>query len=304
MHIMATKSVNKDQVDHHTSRVELDVAIIGGGPAAMTAALYLARAGRQVRVYERGSLGGALMEIGHIANYPGYTGSGKDLAERLHAQAQAAGAEFAYGECTDISPSADGFGLTIDDEIISARAVLVATGSEPRKLGFEIEPPVSYCVLCDSDLAKGQKVAVIGGANSAVQESLQLAPLVKSLTLISHSPLKADQCLQNQLTQQPNVEIRENLEPDAELLAEFERVFVFIGKQPATSCLGELRSPDLCDAQGYLLTGQDGASTHQTRVPGLFAAGDVRSGVVRQVITAAGDGAAAAVEIGRYLQGR
>lgn len=338
----------------------LDLAIIGSGPAALSAALYAARAGHRVAVFERSNIGGALFEIAQISNYPGYTGPGRDLAATMRHQAESAGAAINYGECTTIrrldpatltpvapsasvdpsaptnasaavNPSAPDrpalFELTIDGEPARARAVLLATGSEPRPLPFTLAVPVSYCALCDADLAQGQNIAVVGGGNSAVQESLGLAPLVKSLTLISHSALKAEPHLQTQLRALSNVVVREHLEPTPELLNTFDRVFVFIGKRPATTCVASLAAstPDFYDAAGYVRTtpasvdaprtvsapvdtspaNSSAASTtpsHQTLIPGLYVAGDLRSGAVRQVVTAAGDGAAAAVEISQFLR--
>ena len=312
----------------------LDLAIIGSGPAALSAALYAARAGHRVAVFERSNIGGALFEIAQISNYPGYTGPGRDLAATMRRQAESAGAAINYGECTAIrclDPSTPDrpalFELTIDGEPVRARAVLLATGSEPRPLPFSLTVPVSYCALCDADLAKGQDIAVVGGGNSAVQESLGLAPIVKSLTLISHSALKAEPHLQSQLRALSNVVVREHLEPTPELLNTFDRVFIFIGKRPATTCVASLASstPDFYDAAGYIRTtpasvdaprtvsapvdtspaNSSVASTtpsHQTLIPGLYVAGDLRSGAVRQVVTAAGDGAAAAVEISQFLR--
>lgn len=304
----------------------VDVAIVGGGPAALTAALYLARAGRNVKVIERRAFGGELNQTAKIANYPGYEGSGAKLAEQFRHQAEAAGAQLVYGECQQIQPlSADaatsGFMLTIDGEPLRARVVLVATGSAPKTLGFEIKPPVSYCALCDGDFAKGKHAAVLGGGNAAAQEALYLAPLAHSIDLITHSTLKADAVLQRELERQPNITIREHLEPVRELLDTYDYVFIFIGKQPSTECLQGLNTKTLVnkqtkllqleitkelklfDDEGFVLTGVIKTSQpHETVVPGIFAAGDVRSGMIRQVVTAAGDGAAAATEINHSLQ--
>ena len=292
------------------STAVLDLAIIGSGPAALSAALYAARAGLRVSVFERANIGGALCEIAQISNYPGFTGPGRDLAAAMRRQAESAGVTIAYGECTAIRPLESSatsaaparFELTIDGEPVRARTVLLATGSEPRPLPFTLATPVSYCALCDADLAKGQDIAVVGGGNSAVQESLGLAPLVKSLTLITHSALKAEPHLITQLRALRSVTVREHLEPTPDLLNTFARVFVFIGKRPATACVADLAAstPDFYDAAGYVRGGH--GSAHQTAIPGLYVAGDLRSDALRQVVTAAGDGAAAAVEISQSLR--
>lgn len=296
----------------------LDVAIIGGGPAALAAALYLGRAGLKAQVFERANIGGELSLIPEIANYPGFKGAGQTLADKMRAQAEAAGVAFAYGECHRISrtKARDGWRVKIDDEYHVAKKVLIATGSNPRTLAFDLDPPVSYCALCDGALAKGKKIAVVGGANSAVQEVLYLAPLAKELTLITHSPLKADPILTKQLKKQKNVQIMEDTEPTAEMLNHYEHVFVAIGREPATKFLSSLQHEktlkknwkllqievtqeyDLFDDGKYLKTG--GKKTkfaHETALKGIFAAGDVRSGCDKQVIIAAGDGAAAAIEL-------
>lgn len=316
----------------------LDLAVIGGGPAALTAALYAARAGLKVKVFERAVIGGALAEISDLSNYPGYTGPGPALAEQMRAQAVQAGAEIIYAECQKLWHYADFFELTLDDDStaagsasepssgakVRAKKVLVATGSDPKKLSFAPKPPVSYCALCDGALAKDKHVAVIGGANSAVQESLYLANLVKDLTIITHSHLKADIYLQRRLEsvqKTHNIKILENTEATPDLLNTFDYVFVFIGKRPATAFLRPLadsllHGDALLDSAGYILTSPATAASstpglleaahntvthnitaHSTVVPGLYAAGDVRSGSLKQVVTAAADGASAAIEI-------
>lgn len=292
----------------------LDLAIIGAGPAALTAATYAARAGLSTTVFERTAIGGALTEISHIANFPGFDGPGPDLAKAMRSQAEASGASITYGTCTDIRQDTDHFALTIDEEPYLARTVLIATGSEPRHLDPALESvltvPISYCALCDGVLIKDQRVAVVGGANSAFQEALYLAKLANTVTIISHSAPKADSILQERVAATTNIDFRQDTEPTAELLNQFDHIFVFIGKRPATTFLTHLiaesdsstTSPHpnpLFDQQGYLCTITP--NSHVTPVAGLFVAGDVRSGALRQAITAAADGATAAVEVAEYL---
>lgn len=290
-----------------------DLVILGAGPAGLSASIYAARAGLRCVVFSSGPIGGELPEISHISNYPGFVGSGADLAEAMKKQAEAAGARIVYGKCSALrqaeaagglssegSGSAKGFCLMIDEEEINARAVLVATGSEPKTLEFEVEKPVSYCALCDGDLVKGKSIAVVGGANSALQEALYLADLAGEVTVISHSPLKAEQFLRQKAAGITNIKIMENIEVTAELLNQFDHIFVYVGKRPASCFLNGIET-SIVNEQGYIVTGTGGRA-HETALLGLFAAGDVRAGAVRQVITAAGDGAAAATEIIDFMK--
>lgn len=282
----------------------LDVAILGAGPAGLSAGIYLARANYKCTIYSAGAIGGALQEISKISNYPGFMGTGPELANVMHEQAKLAGAKIEYGKCTEvrISENADSarFILKIDGEDVFARAVLVASGSEPKTLQFEPQKPVSYCALCDGDLTRGKDVVVVGGGNSAVQEAIYLAKLAKKVTIISHSTLKAEKYLQKKAAEVGNIEIIKGTEPTVEILDQFDYIFVYIGKRPASSCLDSL-GEQILDQQGYIKTGA-GERGHETAQSGLFAAGDVRAGLIHQVVTAAGDGAVAAIEIIDFLK--
>ena len=264
----------------------IDLAVLGSGPAGLTAALYAARAGLSVTVFEKSTFGGALAQIPNIQNFPGYTGPGADLAAKMQRQAESAGAKFEYLDepLTQLKNPSD----------LGARAVLVATGSEPIPLSFTPDKPVSYCALCDAPLYKGKNILVVGGGNSAVSESIHLAEIVGSLTLVSHSPLKADAALISKLKALKNITIKENLEVTPDLANSFDGIFVFIGKRPAATFLAS----SLLDAQGYITTD----TNHMTSTPGIFAAGDVRSGATRQTIAASADGAMAAIAIANYLK--
>lgn len=352
-----------------------DLAIIGSGPAAMSAALYAGRAGLKVRVFEAQDFGGTLPKIDRIENYPGFAGTGAELSQAMRIQAESAGAKFVYGKCSNIdlttdaftvpdlatqngdgeATATDAFTLTIDDdERVRARAVLIATGSEPKSLRFVPNRPVSYCALCDGPLTAGKHVVVVGGANSAVQEALYLAGLAADVTIVTHSQLKADRPLLDRLANAKNIQVREQTEPTPDLLNQFDHIFVYIGKRPATGFLRPLAdsllsATPLLSPDGYVITSsapnpipqrtaqsispaqtassvqptsparsssstQSSASAsqpaafagqarpYQTIVSGLFAAGDVRQGSTKQVITAAAEGAAAAIAITQYLQ--
>lgn len=266
----------------------LDLAIIGSGPAALTAALYARRSGLSVEIFEATSFGGALQEISHLANFPGFDGTGKELSEKLIAQVKSAGAQFSYGTCTSVQP------LVIDGEEKLARAVLIATGSIPKTLSLPTTKPVSYCVLCDGSLYAGKNVLVIGGGNSAIGEAASLAKIAASVTVVSHSPLKAEESLILELKSHKNVKILESTEPTTLPLDSFDGIFVLIGKAPAS----DFMPASALDESGYIITDSD----FQTRVPGVFAAGDVRASSLKQAIIAAGEGAAASVSIENFLK--
>lgn len=271
----------------------LDLAIIGSGPAALTATIYAARAGLKVEVFEKAKIGGALIEIDRIENYPGFIGSGTELAKNLEEQAKLAGAKISYGECDKVSASGENLELSIDGEPVSARAVLVATGSEPKPLELDTKTPISYCALCDAQLYQGKNIAVIGGGNSAIQEALYLSEIVNKIVLYSHSGLKADAYLLDKIKARDNIEIHENSMPTKAELDAFDGIFVFIGKRPATTFL----PAEVLNNEGYIET-----KNYMTKLPGLFAAGDVRADSVKQAITAAADGAAAAIAITEFLK--
>lgn len=292
----------------------LDLAIIGGGPAALSAAIYAARAGLSVKLFEKAEFGGVLPTIPRIENYPGFLGEGKILADAMREQAVQAGASLEYGECSSIEVTATSsahassdahiFTLTVDGEPVAARSVLVASGSEPKRLDFELAIPVSYCALCDGALARRRRVVVVGGANSALQEAFYLAALASEVTIVTHSQIKADVELVSRLTNYPNIKVIEHLEPTADFLNQFDFCFVYIGKLPATGCLQHLAAQyALLDRSGYVCADTSNRQyPHQTVLGGLFAAGDVRQGITRQAVVASADGAEAAIEITNWLK--
>ena len=266
----------------------LDLAIVGAGPAALSAAIYAARAGLKVRVFEKGSMGGALARIARIENYPGFMGAGLELADKLKAQAAEFGAEFEYGECQKVESGS----LVIDGEKVSARAILIATGSGPKSLKIEgITKPISYCAICDGALYGGKRLAVVGSGNSAFQEATHLAEIAESVTIFAHAKVKAESYLIKNLPD--NITIKEDNDLTAAELNQFDGIFVFIGKSPATDFLDKA----LLTNDGYIKT-----NNYMTSVTGVFAAGDVRDGSVQQVVTAAADGASAALRIVDFLR--
>jgi thioredoxin reductase (NADPH) len=269
-----------------------DLIIIGSGPAALTAALYAARENLSVTVYESANIGGKLTIIPRIDNFPGSPGAGATLARTMSAQATQAGATITYGKCTKISPSLT---ATIDQKPIKARSILIATGTEPSTLaGLPPTENIHYCATCDAPLYKNQPLIVIGGGNSALQESLHLIKHASHLTIISRSPFRASPALQNKIKQSPKITTLENTDPIPAISSiPHAAIFIFIGNRPATT----FAPPQILAPDGSISTN----SSYMTRLPGIFAAGDVRQDSIKQALTAAAEGAAAALSIAKYL---
>jgi len=260
----------------------LDVAIVGSGPAALTAAMYVARAGLTVEVIEKNRMGGSLPDISHLTNYPGFDGGGDELANRMLAQIQNLGVYYDFGVCRSLKP------FVIDSEEKFVRAIIIAPGTEPVHIDLPTTKPVYYSVPSEKDQFLSKKVLIIGGGNSAVSEALYLAKNVtKTLAIISHEKLKAEKRLIDELRTLKNVIIYEEMEPTIEFLDSFDGIFVIVGKKPATDFLPK----EILDDEGYILTDD----THMTKIPGVFAAGDARAGTLKQPIAAAADGAIAAI---------
>jgi thioredoxin reductase (NADPH) len=300
----------------------VDVVIVGAGPTGLTAALYLARDGFAVTVLEQLVVGGQVATTNRIENYPGFAEgvSGLALAADFRTQAEKFGAKIESAGAIDIQPSQDGFVVVTDDGELTARAVLVATGSTPKLTGIPGEKKfigrgVSTCATCDGAFYKNQRVAVVGGANAAVQETLHLMNMVAHVDLVVRSELKASRVLLDQLDkliQSGKVTLYQGFTPievvggeklsalkiknnvrKAEKTLKIDGLFVFIGRLPNT---GWLRAVEL-DVDGFVIVNND----LETSVPGIFAGGDVRSGSVKQIAAAVGDGAAAALSIRGYL---
>lgn len=288
-----------------------DFVIIGSGPAAMSAAIYAARDKKAPLVLERDNMGGLAATISKIENYPGFIGTGAELMQTMRSQAESFGAKFDYGEITKLAQSDAGIDLEIDgDEHLLARAVLVATGTERVRLGIPGEdlPGVSYCATCDGPLIRGQNVLVIGGGNSAVQEAFYLLKFCDKATLLVRSRLRCDDTLRERLEHEARISVElgviltkiEQADQELSVISEDGRtfsahnIFIFIGQRPATTFL-----------PAEVLAGDNSVVTdknYMTKIPGLFAAGDCRYESVHQVVTATGEGAAAAVAIRNYLK--
>ena len=295
-----------------------DIIIIGGGPAGLTAALYAKRANKSVVVIEKATFGGQITFSPKVENIPGFVSlSGNEFAEKLVEQVIGAGVDFEMCEVLSIK---DGDIKTVitDDGEINGKAVIIATGAKHRLLGLPNEENligngISFCAVCDGAFYKDKTVAVIGGGNSALVEAILLADLVKKLYVVQNLAfLTGEPKLIEQLTAKPNVEVILNtvvdtIKGDTELEGitvknadgEFSELvldgmFVAIGLVPQNDVVAGIVN---LDERGYIIAGEDTL----TNAKGFFAAGDCRTKSVRQVTTAAADGAVAALAACDYV---
>lgn len=299
----------------------LDVAVIGGGPAGYTAALYAARAGFSVLVLEKLSPGGQMATTDTVENYPGFSEGigGFDLALKMKEGAERFGAKTKLSEVTAVKLSGEIKEIETKGQTYFSRTVVLATGAYPRELGLPGERElrgggVSYCATCDGMFYRGKTVAVIGGGNTAAADALYLSRICEKVFLIHRrDTLRASKIYLSALQQAENVELLWNTQV-IEFLREqrltglkirnsatgeereiaCEGAFVAVGTQPASELFGESLS---LDEGGYVQADE----TTRTSLPGVFAVGDLRKKPLRQIVTAAADGATSAHFIEEYL---
>ena len=295
-----------------------EILIVGGGPAGLTAAIYAARAGKHVAVLERGSTGGQIISAPLVENYPGIPSvSGTELARQMTEQACTFGAEIVYTEAVGLEKTPAGFRVLCTDGVREAKTVILATGAAHRSLGLAAEDAltgcgVSYCAVCDGAFYEGLDVAVVGGGDTALQDTLFLANICRSVTLIHRreafraSAMLVSRAENIRLLRSRTVQrlIRsEDALQGVELLhtetGQTERLnvdglFIAVGQAPQSAPFQEAVAVE----NGYYLAGED----TKTSLPGVFAAGDGRKKQVRQLTTAVSDGAAAALAACRYLE--
>ena len=303
-----------------------DILIIGGGPAGLTAAVYARRAGKSTLVLEKDAFGGQITFSPEVENIPGFgTISGNEFAEKLTEQALGQGAELESAEIVSLGREEDGGYLALgsDGGEYRGRAVILAVGAKHRTLGLPGEEEligngISFCAVCDGAFYRDRAVVVVGGGNSALQEALLLSELCERVTVVQNLPfLTGEKKLSDALAEKENVEILcaslvSGYEGDASeglraVLVRHENglteriaadaVFLAVGLIPQNEPFSAF--VDL-DPRGYADAGED----CKTASPGLFAAGDCRAKTVRQVTTAAADGASAALAACDYLDGR
>ena len=295
-----------------------DVVIIGAGTAGMTAAIYARRASKTVLLIEAKSYGGQIINTPHIDNYPANPGiSGYDFATAIFEQVKASGAEIVFDKAVNIVDGKIKKVLTENGEY-EGKAVIIATGSENRKLGVEGEDMlvgrgVSYCATCDGAFFRGKKVAVVGGGNTALEDALYLSDIAETVYLIHRRDgFRGDEATVENLKNRKNVvfvlnsrvtkltaekrlksiEVTDNNGNVTEI--EVNGLFVAVGRIPENQNFSSVIE---LDPAGYAVSGED----CKTKTPGIFVAGDNRAKELRQLVTAAADGAAAATEAVKYL---
>ncbi|MCR4671476.1 MAG: FAD-dependent oxidoreductase [Saccharofermentans sp.] len=291
----------------------IDIAVVGAGTAGMTAAIYGRRAGMEVTLFEGNTYGGQIVATPEVENFPGFEKiSGFDLADSIFRQAMALDAKFVFDQINSISKKDGGFVLSGDFGEYEAKTVIIATGATNRHLGIDREEElvgrgISYCATCDGAFYKGKVTAVAGGGNTAVEDALYLAGLCSKVYIIHRREgFRAEEALMAKARQTENIEIltpfvTERLEGEGKLTSvvlknaldgqekkiDIEGLFVAIGQVPETKAAEGLVETE----GGYIKAGEDCV----TSCPGVFVAGDVRTKHVRQLATAASDGAIAAL---------
>lgn len=298
-----------------------DMVIIGGGPGGYTAALYAVRAGLDTVLLEKFSAGGQMALTDQIDNYPGFENGidGFTLAEKMKQGAERFGAQTKYAEVKNVDLNASPKVIETSEGTFYGRTVVFSTGANPRELGLPEEKElvgrgVAYCASCDGMFYRGKTVVVVGGGNTAAEDALLLSRLAKKVILVHRrDSLRATKVYHEPLMQAENVEFRWNsvvtellynakitgvklkdVQTGEETVVECDGVFVSIGRKPATELVKDQLT---LDQSGYVVADE----STRTNIPGVYAVGDVRTKVLRQVVTAVADGAMAVYYAEEYL---
>ena len=298
-----------------------DIIIVGGGPAGLTAAVYARRAGKSVLVIEKNSFGGQIAFSPKVENIPGIKViSGAEFADQLTDQAMALGAEVELEKVVYVEKKGDAFAVATEEgSTFEGRTVILALGVKHRMLGLPGEEEligngISFCAVCDGAFYAGQNVAMIGGGNSALQEALLLSEVCNKVTVVQNLAFfTGEKKLADALISKDNVEVffstvvaeylsengtlaglRLRSENGEEQVLKLDGAFLAVGLVPENDAFAPLAA---LNDWGYFASGEDCA----TKTPGIFVAGDCRSKTIRQVTTAAGDGAVAAMAACRYI---
>ncbi|WEG16509.1 thioredoxin-disulfide reductase [Alkalihalophilus pseudofirmus] len=299
-----------------------DVIIAGAGPAGMTAAVYTSRANLSTIMLERGVPGGQMANTEDVENYPGFDHIlGPELSTKMFEHAKKFGAEYGYGDVKEIIDEGHYKIVKAGSKEYKARSVIVATGAEYKKLGIPGEKElsgrgVSYCAVCDGAFFKGKELVVVGGGDSAVEEAVYLTRFASKVTVIHRrDQLRAQKILQDRAFNNDKIEFIwnhvvneineeggkvgsvtiENTETGETKDFKTDGVFIYIGMLPLNASVKNL---GILNEEGYVVTNEE----METKVPGIYAAGDIREKSLRQIVTATGDGSLAAQNVQHYLE--
>ena len=303
--------------------VDYDVIIIGGGPAGLTAGLYTCRSRLKTLLIEEMFVGGQVATTDLVENYPGFVDGikGPELVEKMEEQAKKFGLEIVNEKIEGVASSDDSLIITkLNSREFSCRALIIASGTRPNELGVVGESElrgrgVSYCATCDGPFFKELKIAVVGGGNSAVEEGIFLTKYAKKVYIIHRrDKLRADKIVQERAFDNEKIEILwdtvlekiegdqsvesiqvRNLKTDKVSQLDVGGIFLYVGITPNTDFLKGVLN---LDKRGFVITDDE----MKTSVPGIFAAGDVRAKLLRQISTAVGDGATAAFSAERHIE--
>lgn len=297
-----------------------DIIIVGGGPAGLVAALYAGRAQLDALMIEKQFQGGQMVTTNEVENYPGFIDiTGSDLANIMYEHAKKFGGTMEYKEVLDIQVDGDIKKVITNTETYEAKVVILSMGAKPKKLGLDRELElggrgISYCATCDGGFFRNKVVAVVGGGDTAVEDALHLSRIAEKVYLISRGDtLKANKVAQEKLFKTSNVEILwdsivtkldgenkleaigvKNKKDSNETQLKMDGLFVAIGSTPSTELVKNLVE---LDKNGYIIADE----SCKTNIDGIFAIGDIRTKSVRQVLTAAADGAVSIYEAEKYL---
>ena len=299
-----------------------DVIIIGAGPAGMTAAVYTSRANLSTLMLERGVPGGQMANTEDVENYPGFDSIlGPDLSTKMFEHAKKFGAEYAYGDVKEIIDGKEYKTIVAGSKQYKAHAIIISAGAEYKKIGVPGEQElggrgVSYCAVCDGAFFKGKELVVVGGGDSAVEEGVYLTRFASKVTIVHRrDELRAQKILQDRAFANDKIdfiwnhtvkEIHEkdgkvgsltlvSTKDDKEMEFKADGVFIYIGMIPLTKPFVGL---GITNSNGYIETNE----LMETKVPGIFAAGDIREKTLRQIVTATGDGSIAAQRAQHFVE--
>ena len=302
---------------------QYDVVVIGAGPGGMTAALYAARANLNVAMLDRGIYGGQMNNTDDIENYPGFTTiKGPELGEKMYQGTVKTGVNFVYGDVQNVTVDDQQMKhIQTDSDELVASAVIIATGSNNRKLGVPGEEKfsgkgVSYCAVCDGSFFKGKNVTVVGGRDSAISEGLYLANVTDGVNVIHRrNQLRAQKVLQNRAFDNDKIDFTwntsvteilgdenhvtgvkiHNNQTGDDTTLDTDGVFVYVGNVPNSQIFNNL---NITDQAGWVITNDQ----METTIPGIYAIGDVRQKQLRQITTAVGDGGIAGQNAFEYVE--